>query len=138
MYTRVRLNPYDDDVAAAFKAAREIPREGLTEWREAIRRHLRPSPGMTVVDIGAGTGAYSAAFVEWFDAHVVAVEPSDAMRSRIPQTAASEVLAGNAMSLPLPDDTADERGSLSSSTTFRISPRLRERSAACCVPALPF
>jgi len=107
MYTRVRLNPYDDDVAAAFKAAREIPRDGLTAWREEIRRRLRPSPGMTVVDIGAGTGAYSAAFVDWFDVRVVAVEPSDAMRSRIPQSAAIEALPGNAMSLPLPDNSAD-------------------------------
>jgi SAM-dependent methyltransferase len=107
MNIRVKLNPYDEDVAAAFKAAREIPREGLGEWREAIRRHLRPSPGMTVLDIGAGTGAYSSAFVDWFDVRVVAVEPSDAMRSRIPQTPAIEVLAGDAMSLPVPDGCAD-------------------------------
>jgi ubiquinone/menaquinone biosynthesis C-methylase UbiE len=104
---RVKLNPYDEQVAAAFKAAREIPRDGLGEWREAIRRHLRPSLGMTVLDIGAGTGAYSAAFVDWFDVRVVAVEPSEAMRSRIPQTPAIEVLAGDAMSLPVPDGSVD-------------------------------
>jgi ubiquinone/menaquinone biosynthesis C-methylase UbiE len=103
----VKLNPYDEDVATAFKAAREIPREGLAEWREAIRRHLRPAPGMTVLDIGAGTGAYSSAFVDWFDIRVVAVEPSAAMRSRIPQTPSIEVLAGDAMALPVPDDSAD-------------------------------
>jgi ubiquinone/menaquinone biosynthesis C-methylase UbiE len=107
MTHEVKLNPYDEDVAAAFKAAREIPREGLTEWREAIRRHLQPSPGMTVLDIGAGTGAYSAAFADWFDVGVVAVEPSAAMRARIPETPAIEVLAGDAMSLPLEDDSAD-------------------------------
>ncbi len=107
MSTGVSLNPYDEDVAAAFKASREIPREALGEWRDAIRLHLRPSPGMTVLDIGAGTGAYSAAFADWFDVRVVAVEPSDAMRARIPQTSAIEVREGNAMSLPLPDDSAD-------------------------------
>lgn len=101
------LNPYDEEVAAAFKAAREIPREALGEWREAIRLHLRPSPGMAVLDIGAGTGAYSAAFVDWFDVRVVAVEPSAAMRSRIPRTPAIEALAGDAMALPVPDGCAD-------------------------------
>ncbi len=53
---------YDEQTAAAFKAVREAPRDGLGEWREAVRRHLRPSPGMTLADIGAGTGAFAAAF----------------------------------------------------------------------------
>ena len=43
---------YDEQTAAAFKAVREVPRDGLWEWREAVRRHLRPSRGMTLVDIG--------------------------------------------------------------------------------------
>jgi hypothetical protein len=43
---------YDEQTAAAYKAVREVPREGLLEWREAVRWHLRPSPGMTLVDIG--------------------------------------------------------------------------------------
>lgn len=107
MSTWMKLNPYDEEVAAAFKAAREIPREGLGEWRNAIWRHLRPWPGMTVVDIGAGTGAYSAAFADWFDVRVVAVEPSDAMRRLVPEMPAIEALAGDALSLPLPADSAD-------------------------------
>ena len=53
---------YDEQTAAAFKAVREVPRDGLSEWRGALRRHLRPSRGMTLVDIGAGTGAFAAAF----------------------------------------------------------------------------
>ena len=73
---------YDEQTAAAFKAVREVPRDGLSEWREAVRRHLRPSPGMTLVDIGAGTGAFAAAFSDWFDLSVLAVEPSAAMRIR--------------------------------------------------------
>jgi SAM-dependent methyltransferase len=101
-----RIN-YDEQTAAAFKAAREIPRDGLSEWREAIRRHLRPAPGMTLVDIGAGTGAFASAFADWFDLDVVAVEPSAAMRDRIPRTPAIRVLEGDASALPLPDESAD-------------------------------
>ena len=99
---------YDDRTAAAFKAVREVPRDGLGEWREAVRRHLRPSPGMTLVDIGAGTGAFAAAFSDWFDLSVLAVEPSAAMRDQIPRTPAIQVLEGNASVLPLPDESADE------------------------------
>ena len=98
---------YDDQTAAAFKAVREVPRDGLSEWREAVRRHLRPSPGMTLVDVGAGTGAFAAAFNDWFDVRVVAVEPSAAMRDQIPRTPAIRVLQGDAGALPLPDESAD-------------------------------
>jgi ubiquinone/menaquinone biosynthesis C-methylase UbiE len=101
-----RIN-YDEQTAAAFKAVRELPREGLSEWREAVRRHLRPSPEMTVVDIGAGTGAFASAFSDWFGISVIAVEPSAAMRARIPQTPAIDVREGDATALPLPDESAD-------------------------------
>ncbi len=98
---------YDERTAEAFKAVREVPRDGLLEWREAVRRHLRPSPGMTLVDIGAGTGAFSVAFRDWFDLTVLAVEPSASMRDQIPPTPGIEVLEGDAGALPLPDDSAD-------------------------------
>jgi SAM-dependent methyltransferase len=98
---------YDRPTAEAFKAVREIPRDGLAEWREAVRRHLRPSPGLTLVDIGAGTGAFASAFSDWFDVGVVAVEPSAAMRGHIPRTPAIQVLEGDATALPLPDGSAD-------------------------------
>jgi SAM-dependent methyltransferase len=98
---------YDEQTAAAFKSVREIPRDGLSEWREAVRRHLHPSPGMTLVDIGAGTGAFASAFSDWFGLGVVAVEPSAAMRARIPRTPAIQVLEGDATRLLLPDQSAD-------------------------------
>ena len=98
---------YDEETAAAFKAVREVPRDGLAEWREAVRRHLRPSEGMTLVDIGAGTGAFAGAFNDWFGLGVLAVEPSAAMRDRIPRTPAVQVLEGDASALPLPDESAD-------------------------------
>ena len=60
---------------------------------------------MTLVDIGAGTGAYATAFTEWFGVDVIAVEPSAAMRSHIPGTI--RALAGDANGLPLEDASAD-------------------------------
>ena len=98
---------YDESTAAAFKAVRELPGDGLLGWRDAVGRWLRPARGMTVVDIGAGTGAFATAFAKWFDITVVAVEPSAAMRARIPRTQSIRVLEGDATALPLPDDSAD-------------------------------
>jgi SAM-dependent methyltransferase len=62
---------------------------------------------MTLVDIGAGTGAFSAAFSDWFDVNVVAVEPSAAMRNQISRTPSIQVFEGDATALPLPDASAD-------------------------------
>lgn len=98
---------YDERTATAYKAAREIPRDGLSEWRDAVRRHLSPTPGMTLVDVGAGTGQFASAFSDWFGVTVVAVEPSAAMRSRIPRSPAIQAREGNASALPLPDESAD-------------------------------
>ncbi len=98
---------YDDQTAAAYKAVREVPRDGLGAWREAVQRHLRPSPRMTVVDIGAGTGAFAAAFSDWFDLAILAVEPSAAMRAQIPRRPGIQALDGYASALPLPDHSAD-------------------------------
>lgn len=98
---------YDNETALAYKAVRVVPREGLLEWREAVQRHLHPSKGMTLVDIGAGTGVFATAFNEWFDVSVFAVEPSAAMRAQIPHRPGIQVLEGNASALPLPDGSAD-------------------------------
>jgi SAM-dependent methyltransferase len=98
---------YDEPTAAAYKAVREIPRDGLAEWREAVRRHLHPWQGMTLVDIGAGTGQFAAAFSHWFGLNILAVEPSAAMRDQIPRTPAIQVLEGHTSALPLPDESAD-------------------------------
>jgi ubiquinone/menaquinone biosynthesis C-methylase UbiE len=97
----------DDQTAAAFKAVREVPRDGLGHWRDAIRRHLNPMPGMTVADIGAGTGAFAAAFSDWFGLSILAVEPSAAMRAQIPRRPGIQVLEGDASALPFPDGSAD-------------------------------
>ena len=98
---------YDEQTATAYKATREVPRDGLMDWRAAVRRHLHPSPGMTLLDIGAGTGQFSTAFHDWFGIEVVAVEPSAAMRAQIPSADAIRVLEGDASTLPLPDASTD-------------------------------
>jgi len=98
---------YDDDTATAYKAVRGIPRDGLGQWRDAIRRHLNPVPGKTLVDIGAGTGTFATTFRDWFGLSILAVEPSAAMRAQIPGRPGIEVLAGDATALPLPDSSAD-------------------------------
>jgi SAM-dependent methyltransferase len=95
---------YDEAAAAAFQAARQLPRDGLTGWRDAVARHLAPRPGMRLLDLGAGTGSWAAAFSDWFGIQVVAVEPSEAMRAR---SSYPLVVAGHAGAIPLADASVD-------------------------------
>jgi SAM-dependent methyltransferase len=98
---------YDRQAAADYQAAREIPREGLDAWRQAIDEQAGLAPGMTVLDVGAGTGGFAAAFHDWFGVRVLAVEPAEAMRALIPVSADIEALDGRAEALPVPDGAAD-------------------------------
>ncbi len=95
---------YDDTAAAAFQAARELPDDGLREWRGAIARYLAPRPGMRVLDVGSGTGRWAAALADWYGIDVIAIEPSAAMRARCGHPV---TLAGHAAAIPLAGATAD-------------------------------
>jgi ubiquinone/menaquinone biosynthesis C-methylase UbiE len=66
---------------------------------EAIRNAL--GDGETVVNVGAGTGAYEPA-----DQDVIAVEPSEVMIAQRPEGSA-RVLRGSAEAIPLPDNSVD-------------------------------
>ncbi|GAB3841030.1 hypothetical protein GCM10029963_11090 [Micromonospora andamanensis] len=98
------LIPYDDTAAAAFAAGRELGRDGLVRWRQAVQHHLRPRSGSTLLDLGAGTGIWAGAFADWYDVRVLAVEPAPAMRSRC---AHRPLLGGHAAALPLATSSVD-------------------------------
>ncbi|GHB09634.1 class I SAM-dependent methyltransferase [Streptomyces termitum] len=95
-------------VAAAYRASREVPREGLAAWRAVVAEEAAPGPGRVLLDVGAGTGAFASAFHDWFGARVLAVEPDGAMRALIPAVPGGVVpLGGRAERLPLADASAD-------------------------------
>jgi SAM-dependent methyltransferase len=50
----------------------------LAHWGDAVRPYLAGSP-LAVIDVGAGTGIFAAAWPSWTLASVLAVEPAAAM-----------------------------------------------------------
>lgn len=89
--------------AEAYGRGRPDYPSALREWLE---RAMGLSPGKRVVDVGAGTGKFTALLAAT-GAAVVAVEPVDAMREKLQRLHGVEALAGTAQSIPLPDASLD-------------------------------
>ncbi|HZD71251.1 MAG TPA: methyltransferase domain-containing protein [Actinomycetes bacterium] len=95
-----------DRMAASYDRGRALSLDGLEGWRAALAAHLSPLRGLPVLDLGAGTGPFAAAIVRWFDAWVVAVEPSREMRRQARQARPDprvRFVGGTAELLPLRD-----------------------------------
>jgi ubiquinone/menaquinone biosynthesis C-methylase UbiE len=99
-----------DRLAAAYDRDRAVPLEALEPWRRALAAYLPPASGLPVLDLGAGTGLFSAAIARWFGAEVVAVEPSEGMRHQARSRRADPRVAhvgGLGERLPLRDGCCD-------------------------------
>jgi SAM-dependent methyltransferase len=95
-----------DQMAASYDRGRLLSLEGLEGWRAALAAWLPPPSGLPVLDLGAGTGLFAAAIATWFDARVVAVEPSAGMRRQARQARSHARVAyvgGQAERLPVRD-----------------------------------
>jgi ubiquinone/menaquinone biosynthesis C-methylase UbiE len=97
----VRID-YDQE-ARRYRAGREVPLEQIEPWRPVLGALLRPGDE-PLLDVGAGTGIWTRAFVTWFDAAVIALEPSSGMRevgSQIGLPSRACYVAASAEHLPL-------------------------------------
>jgi ubiquinone/menaquinone biosynthesis C-methylase UbiE len=93
-------------MAAGYDAGQALSPKGLEGWRAALADYLPPPSALPVLDLGAGTGLFATAIVGWFDAGVVAVEPSEGMRRQARRARPHRRVAwigGRAERLPLRD-----------------------------------
>ncbi|UWE10370.1 class I SAM-dependent methyltransferase [Actinacidiphila bryophytorum] len=74
---------YDDErLAGAYEQGNEMPEASLRAWVELFASAV-PGPASAIVEVGAGTGMFSAAMARWIEgAGVLAVDPSEAMLSQ--------------------------------------------------------
>ncbi len=90
--------------AAGYARGRPDYPEAIVGWLSGA---LGLAPGRRVVDLGAGTGKFTARLVAT-GADVIAIEPVDAMRGRLASAfPAVDARAGTAEALPLPDASVD-------------------------------
>jgi SAM-dependent methyltransferase len=93
--------------AAGFSAGVDAYERGRPGYPPAVVAHLAAvlgiGPGCDVLDLAAGTGKLTRSLLE-LGAHVVAVEPLDAMRDRLHGV---EALAGVAEAIPIAGASVD-------------------------------
>lgn len=97
-------------MAAGYDAGRGYRPEVLRGWLERIARHAPPAEVREIVDLGAGTGRYSAALAAHFGADVLAVEPSETMLAEArkkPGSGRVRFVPGTGEAVPAPDASAD-------------------------------
>jgi SAM-dependent methyltransferase len=91
-----------------------------------LRESLELGPGKVVVDLGAGTGKFTAYLLK-SGARVVAVEPVAQMRQKLSAALPEvEALAGTAQAIPLPDASADALTCATAFHWFATADTMRE------------
>ena len=81
----------------------------METWCAAITRYVRPEATSMVLDLGCGTGRFSAAIADWFDTEVVGIEPSGEMlrAARASQPPGVAYAQGRGEDLPLAEQSCD-------------------------------
>ena len=97
-------------IASVYDEARGLSPERLRLWLELVARDARPAPGSLIVDLGCGTGRFSAPIADHFDARVVGVDPSLKMLEAARHKLRSDMVSfaqASAYALPFADGTVD-------------------------------
>jgi ubiquinone/menaquinone biosynthesis C-methylase UbiE len=101
---------YNGGMSASYRSGRALSPEAARTWAEIVAPFVRPGTITTILDLGAGTGRFSALFARTFDARVVGIEPSTAMLVAADRGVSLKnltYLAGSAEEIPLQGESCD-------------------------------
>jgi ubiquinone/menaquinone biosynthesis C-methylase UbiE len=104
-----QMASYDKDEAKRYSEGRAFGSARLDVWIDAFERSLPAKRPLRIVDVGSGTGRFSAPLARRVNSTVVALEPSEAMRNLAQKTKSSRVylVGGEAENAPFHDKVFD-------------------------------
>src|SRR5262245_40826884 len=96
---------YDGRMSVNYPAGRALSADAAGTWCATLEPFLQQAVCPRIVDVGAGTGCFSALFARSFQAHVIGIEPARGMLSAGAATIPANLayVAGRAERLPLRD-----------------------------------
>lgn len=97
------------ETASRYDSARSLPSQTMTLWLDALKASIPEQEVRKILDLGCGTGRFTAALGAAFGCLVVGVEPSVAMlKVAISQSELNvEWKQGQAENIPLDDQSVD-------------------------------
>jgi SAM-dependent methyltransferase len=101
---------YDTDIASNYPTARAFSADTAAAWTAILEPFMARSRPSTMLDLGCGTGRFSALFAERFQARVIGLDPAFAMlRAATHSVARPNLFYAVARSeyLPLADASCD-------------------------------
>ncbi|MBI1929046.1 methyltransferase domain-containing protein [Candidatus Poribacteria bacterium] len=101
---------YDPNLHRNYQKGREHSEATYRLWMEAIAKYLIQPSGLTILDLGCGTGRFSPQLAQYFNACVMGVEPSDKMRAIAEENNAHpkvSYIKGQAEKIPVGDQQCD-------------------------------
>ncbi|MGC2443228.1 class I SAM-dependent methyltransferase [Candidatus Binatus sp.] len=103
------MNYDKTNMPAAYDAGRGYSPGVLAYWLEVIAQSVSRGSVSEILDLGCGTGRYSNALADFYDANVIAIDPSEKMLAEARRKASSRVRCerASAESLPLPNASVD-------------------------------
>ncbi len=98
------------DIPVAYDRGRDHGPEVLQLWMNVVSTYAGEQPINTILDLGCGTGRFSEALADHFNAEVVGVDPSTKMLDQARTKQRDRRVRyerGRAEAIPLPDDSVD-------------------------------
>ena len=101
---------YDGRMSAGYQSGRGLSSETASTWGGIVAPFIHPDGGFRILDLGAGTGRFSALFAQVFEAQIIGVEPAKRMlaiaaRGKKPTNLA--YVTGTAERIPLRGQSCD-------------------------------
>jgi ubiquinone/menaquinone biosynthesis C-methylase UbiE len=103
-------NAYTEiETASRYDSARSLPLETRTLWLDALKSSIPEQEIRRILDLGCGTGRFTAALGKAFECSVIGVEPSGAMLgvARSQDAPNVEWRQGQAENIPLENQAVD-------------------------------
>jgi ubiquinone/menaquinone biosynthesis C-methylase UbiE len=103
------MNYDQTNIPAGYDRGRDLAPDVLDLWMHALAAHVQGRRIDRILDLGCGTGRFSAVLASYFGADVTGIDPSSKMLERALQKKHERVeyRQGSAEAIPLPSESVD-------------------------------